>query len=124
MPSHDLRSPAASDARAGLVPGASAPVEPRAAAPPGATSQHDPRVGGYDVDPRAASFAAPVSVPVGEQTPWGLASRVTARERAVLAFFRGDESPRGIAARFGLTLDELFDWIHVYREAGRSALAR
>jgi hypothetical protein len=35
---------------------------------------------------------------------------------------RGDESPRGIAVRFGLPLEEIFYWLDVYREAGRRAL--
>lgn len=44
------------------------------------------------------------------------------RERAVLAMLRGDESPRSIAVRFGLPLEEIFYWLDVYREAGRRAL--
>ena len=44
------------------------------------------------------------------------------RERAVLAMLRGDEALRAVAVRFGLPLDELYDWLDVYREAGRRAL--
>lgn len=44
------------------------------------------------------------------------------RERGVLAMIRGDESPRTIALRLGLSLEELFHWLDVYREAGRRAL--
>lgn len=44
------------------------------------------------------------------------------RERAALAMIRGDESPRAIAARLGLSLDEVFECLDVYRAGGRRAL--
>lgn len=44
------------------------------------------------------------------------------RERAVFALLRGDEAPRSIAARLGVSLDDLFDWLELYRDAGRRAL--
>jgi hypothetical protein len=44
------------------------------------------------------------------------------RERAVLALLRGDEAPRSLAARLGVSLDDLFDWLELYRDAGRRAL--
>ena len=46
-----------------------------------------------------------------------------ARERAVLALLHGDEAPRNIAMRSGVTVAELFVWLDRYREAGRSGLA-
>ena len=52
------------------------------------------------------------------------ARRLELQERAVLAFLRGDEAPRRIAARVGVSLDDLYDMARVYREAGRYALAR
>ena len=44
------------------------------------------------------------------------------RERAVLALLRGAEAPQVIAARCGVTLDELFEWLERYREGGRREL--
>ncbi|MCY1061760.1 hypothetical protein [Nannocystis sp. SCPEA4] len=49
-------------------------------------------------------------------------AEVYRRERAVLALLRGDETPRAIAAQFGLRLDELFDLADAYRAAGRRSL--
>jgi hypothetical protein len=50
-------------------------------------------------------------------------SGVTARERAVLALLHGDEAPRTIAARCGISVSELFRWLDRYRDAGRGGLA-
>lgn len=45
-----------------------------------------------------------------------------APERAVLALLHGDEAPRAIASRFGITVAELFRWLDRYRHAGRRGL--
>jgi hypothetical protein len=66
---------------------------------------------------RAPATANPDSSLVPSDIP--LAHR---RERAVLALLRGDEAPQVIAARHGVDLDELFDWLERYREAGRHGL--
>ncbi len=44
-------------------------------------------------------------------------------ERAVLALLHGDEAPRAIAARFGISVAELFVWLDKVRVAGRCGLA-
>ncbi len=76
-------------------------------------------------DDAGAAFtsSAPEPAPHTASTPRSLANpQVALRERAVLALIRGDEAPRSIAARCGLSLDELFYWFDVYRESGRRAL--
>lgn len=55
--------------------------------------------------------------------PASARSGSTTRERAVLALLHGDEAPRSIAMRSGVTVAELFVWLDRYREAGRSGLA-
>jgi transposase-like protein len=45
-------------------------------------------------------------------------------EQAVLALLQGDETPKAIAARYGVTHGELHAWGETYRAAGRAALAR
>ncbi|APR88385.1 hypothetical protein A7982_13734 [Minicystis rosea] len=47
----------------------------------------------------------------------------TAQEAAVLAMLRGDEAPRGIAERAGVSLETLWAWVDVYRAGGRARLA-
>lgn len=44
-------------------------------------------------------------------------------ERAVLALLHGDEAPRAIAMRFGISVTELFLWLDRYRHAGRRGLS-
>ena len=44
------------------------------------------------------------------------------RERAVLALLRGADPPQAIAARHGVDLDDLFDWLERYRDHGRHGL--
>ncbi|AUX42477.1 hypothetical protein SOCE26_039100 [Sorangium cellulosum] len=46
------------------------------------------------------------------------------REEAVIAVLRGDEAPRAIAERYGVSRAELDRWVEVYREAGRSAVGK
>ncbi len=67
------------------------------------------------LDPRPVVATPPPSSP----------SPVSAElaERAVLALLHGDEAPREIAARFGISVAELFLWLDRYRHAGRSGLA-
>jgi hypothetical protein len=40
----------------------------------------------------------------------------------VLALLRGGEAPLAIAGRFGVEVDDLFDWLERYRERGRGGL--
>jgi len=51
-------------------------------------------------------------------------AEVRRRERAILALLRGEETPRAIASRSGLELDELFELADAYRTAGRKVLER
>ena len=45
-------------------------------------------------------------------------------ERAVLALLAGDETPRSLANRAGVSLDLLWAWVDEYRAAGRARLVR
>lgn len=47
---------------------------------------------------------------------------VDQKEAAVEALFQGDETPRAIAARLGVSLPILWDWFEAYRAGGRSRL--
>jgi hypothetical protein len=47
-----------------------------------------------------------------------------AMAEAVLALLSGEESPKDIAARVGVTLKQLRTWEQVYKDAGQAALAR
>ena len=90
---------------------------PRASVPPPARADTGDDAGA------AFTSSAPEPAPHTASTPRSLANpQVALRERAVLALIRGDEAPRSIAARCGLSLDELFYWFDVYRESGRRAL--
>jgi hypothetical protein len=51
-------------------------------------------------------------------------SAAAGRERAVLGLLHGDEAPRTIAMRHGVTVAELFVWLDRYRAAGRCGLVR
>ncbi|WP_437619708.1 helix-turn-helix domain-containing protein [Sorangium sp. So ce1151] len=46
------------------------------------------------------------------------------REEAVMAMLRGDEAPKAIATRHGVSRAELERWVEVYREAGRIAVGK
>jgi hypothetical protein len=43
---------------------------------------------------------------------------------AVLAMLLGEESPKAIAERVGVTLQELRRWEQAYKDAGRAAMER
>jgi hypothetical protein len=45
------------------------------------------------------------------------------KEAFVLAMLHGDEAPRSIAARAGVSLDVLWSWIDAYRAGGRARLS-
>lgn len=51
-----------------------------------------------------------------------IATSISAKEAAVLAMLRGDEAPRLIAQRAGISLETLWNWIDAYRAGGRSRL--
>ena len=69
------------------------------------------------------AHAAPVPPPPVPATslPADVARR---RERAVLALLRGNEPANVVAARHGVDLDDLLDWLERYRLAGRRELAQ
>jgi hypothetical protein len=46
------------------------------------------------------------------------------REEAVAAMLRGDEAPQRIAARAGMPLDALWDWVEAHRAAARAKRAQ
>ncbi|MCK6588537.1 MAG: helix-turn-helix domain containing protein [Polyangiaceae bacterium] len=45
------------------------------------------------------------------------------KEAAVLAMLQGDEAPRAIAERAGISLEELWRWVDVFRAGGRDRLS-
>jgi hypothetical protein len=69
-----------------------------------------------------ASVTAPVPVSPATAPAASERSARRIRERAVLALLRGGEAPQQIAARHGVELDDLFDWLERYRSAGRGGL--
>ena len=60
--------------------------------------------------------------PTRRAPPVAVDARAADPERAVLALLHGDEAPRAIATRFGITVAELFVWLDSYRDAGRRGL--
>lgn len=88
------------------------PSEVRAAAAPDERPRARPR------RPEPPPPAAPASARPTEPPHPADASP----ERAVLALLHGDESPREIATRFGISVAELFVWLDRYRHAGRRGL--
>ncbi len=87
---------------------------PAASAPPPAPPAPIPPT------PPPLAAPAPVSPPGAPAASERSARRI--RERAVLALLRGGETPQQIAARHGVELDDLFDWLERYRSAGRGGL--
>lgn len=70
--------------------------------------------------PRDHRQPAPTSA---QSTPAPAAAPSTSdKVAAVHALLRGAEAPLAIAARAGVSLDELWSWFDVYRTAGREAL--
>jgi Helix-turn-helix domain len=45
-------------------------------------------------------------------------------EKAVLAMLAGDEAPKAIAGRFGISREKLDRWVEIYRASGREALGK
>ncbi len=76
----------------------------------------------------AMSREAPAaSSSAGAPGAWAPAARegeALPPERAVLALLAGDETPRSLANRAGVSLDLLWAWVDEYRAAGRARLAR
>jgi hypothetical protein len=53
----------------------------------------------------------------------GASLAVTEKEAFVLAMLHGDETPRSIATRAGVSLEVLWSWIDAYRAGGRARLS-
>lgn len=80
----------------------------------------------------AARLSLRSASPEADPTPPAVASTTTAppvaspnvatKEAAVHALLRGDEPPRAIAARVGVSLDVLWGWFDAYRIGGRGKL--
>ncbi len=79
-------------------------------------------------EPEAAAIAVVLDAAEDATTPADPPviddSEAVGRERAVLALLHGDEAPRTIAMRHGVTVSELFVWLDRYRAAGRCGLVR
>jgi hypothetical protein len=54
----------------------------------------------------------------------GALLQTSEKEEAVLAMLQGDEAPRAIAARAGVSLKVLWQWVDAYRAGGRERLAK
>lgn len=75
-----------------------------------------------EVAPVVTAPVAALEAPLASMVIAG-ADAARQRERAVLALLRGGEAPLAITGRFGVEVDELFDWLERYRECGRGGLA-
>jgi hypothetical protein len=64
--------------------------------------------------------SAPVKSEVGASIPVTIDDMVEAAE----AIIRGDEAPRSIAARKGVSLKVLWEWVDAYRAGGREKLSK
>lgn len=95
-------TPAPPEARA-RVQGPGARAEAGAAGPDG-----------IGAAPRITSLAAGAG---------GVERSVRDKEAAVLALLGGDEAPRAIAARAGVSLETLWMWLDAYRAGGRERLS-
>jgi hypothetical protein len=62
-----------------------------------------------------------IGVPVAASVPLPSAQIMA---EAVVAMISGEESPKDIAARVGVSLKQLRDWERIYKEAGQAALAQ
>lgn len=82
--------------------------------PVGAAGANTLNLVGNAAELRADSVAGPRGAPT---------QQALAREAAVFAMLRGDEAPRAIAARAGVSLEALWSWIDAYRAGGRERLS-
>jgi hypothetical protein len=71
--------------------------------------------------PTEARAASVLGMPVAAVKPLPSADVMA---EAVLAMLSGDESPKAIAERVGVTLQELRRWEQAYKDAGRAAMER
>ena len=80
-----------------------------------------------------ADMSARAAVTWKDEVSWSEESRtdaavlaadsVASKAAAVLAMLRGDEAPRAIAQRAGVSLEELWKWVDGYRSGGRARLS-
>ena len=69
----------------------------------------------------SASIESVLGIPVAPEQPLPTAEEMA---EAVLAMISGEESPKDIAAKVGVSLKQLRTWEQVYKQAGQEALAR
>lgn len=75
--------------------------------------------------PAGSGPTASVPAPEGAPAAWAPASfggPTASPEAAVLAMIRGDEAPRAIALRAGVSMETLWSWLDQYRAGGRARL--
>lgn len=121
-PDASLRISSPLDTRPHPVPAPPAPPaperDPRISSAPDSRPRVPPPAAPSPPDPPPSSH--PTTPPPGDPA----APSDTAFERAVLALLHGDEAPRTIAMRFGISVADLFLWLDRYRHAGRRGLPR
>jgi hypothetical protein len=102
-------------------PAARLPLKQLALAPKAAEAA-PPEVARNSTELRVES--PPAGPEAAESDTSGASLQVSEKDEAARAMHQGDETPRAIAERFGVTLDVLWEWVDAYRAERRERLPK